>query len=115
MFKNEEIIYQKHENYWQRQSPVLFPIVGGLKNGEYEWQGKKYQLPQHGFARDREFECVFQNETELHFLLKSDEKTRENYPFEFELYIRYFLSENALKVEYEVKNTGKSEMYYSLG
>lgn len=51
-----EFLYQKREGYWQRQSPILFPIVGGLKGGQHSVDGHTYHLPQHGFARDREWE-----------------------------------------------------------
>lgn len=53
-----EYLYQKKEGFWQRQSPVLFPIVGGLRDGEYVHDGKEYFLSQHGFARDREFTLI---------------------------------------------------------
>jgi galactose mutarotase-like enzyme len=31
--------------------PVLFPIVGTLKNNIYQYKDKTYHLPRHGFAR----------------------------------------------------------------
>ena len=40
---------------WPRHAPVLFPIVGRLKDDRLRHQGKSYHLPQHGFARDRRF------------------------------------------------------------
>ncbi len=40
---------------WGKHSPVLFPIVGTLKNNTYCYNGKEYQLPRHGFARDKQF------------------------------------------------------------
>lgn len=115
MFKNREILYTKHQDFWQRQSPVLFSIVGALKNGEYRYNGKKYHLSQHGFARDMQFECIFQNASEVHFSLKSDEKTLEKYQFDFELIIKYILEEKSIRVEYGVKNTGNNILYYSIG
>lgn len=86
-YNNLQILYKKHSDFWQRQSPVLFPIVGGLKNKEYFYNNQRYVLPQHGFARDMEFDCIFQNDSELHFCVKSNTETRENYPFDFELFI----------------------------
>jgi galactose mutarotase-like enzyme len=40
--------------FWGKKSPVLFPIVGGLKNNNYDYKGNSYSLPRHGFARDRD-------------------------------------------------------------
>lgn len=114
LFKNREVIYQKEKKFWQRQSPVLFPIIGGLKNGQYTFWWEKFLLSQHGFARDMEFNCFLHDDKELHFVLKSNEETRKKFPFDFELYIRYFVFEKSVKVEYEVKNLSDSEMFYSL-
>ena len=30
--------------YWGRRSPVLFPIVGSLKDKEYKYNGKSYPM-----------------------------------------------------------------------
>lgn len=114
-YNGEQILYKKHPDFWQRQSPVLFPIVGGLKNKKYFYKNQEFSLPQHGFARDQEFILVQNSENFLQFSLKSEKKFRDVYPFEFELLISYFLDENALKVEYEVKNLENSEMYFSIG
>ena len=42
--------------YWGRVSPVLFPIVGRLKDDQYKIDDQTYQLSQHGFLRDVDFE-----------------------------------------------------------
>lgn len=115
IYKNTEILYQKTPGFWQRQSPILFPLVGGLKCGRYQYRHHTYQLPQHGFARDREFTCIFQSDTELQFLLTSDEESREQYPFDFELTLRYILESHSIRVQYRVKNTGNAPLYYSIG
>ena len=53
-----EYIWQADPNYWQRHAPILFPIVGKLKNGQYEYDGTVYRMPGHGFARDKaRFHC----------------------------------------------------------
>ena len=53
-----EYMWCADEKYWARTSPVLFPIVGSLKDKSYKLDGKVYQMNQHGFARDCEFEDV---------------------------------------------------------
>jgi galactose mutarotase-like enzyme len=101
--------------FWGKHSPVLFPIVGTLKNNEYIFNGKSYQLPRHGFARDKQFAIEEQTTDTITFLLTDDEDTKKVYPFTFEFRIRYTLHESSLAVAYEVKNSGKEEMYFSLG
>ncbi|MDY0193936.1 MAG: aldose 1-epimerase family protein [Aliarcobacter butzleri] len=113
--ENFEYIWQANSKYWARHSPVLFPIVGRLKEDSYFYKNKKYSLSQHGFARDKEFEIV-QNEADfIEFRLKSDEKSLEFYPFFFELNICYKLDKNSLIVSYKVKNKSDEKMYFSIG
>ncbi len=112
---NEEFMWDANPKFWGRTSPVLFPIVGGLKDNKYSYQGKIYEMGQHGFARDNEFELVSQKKNKLVFLLRSNEKTLENYPFKFELYIEYSLEDEYLIVEYKVENISDKEIYFSIG
>ena len=110
-----EYMWQGDSKYWNRHSPILFPIVGRLKNDSYTYQNQKYNMTQHGFARDKEFE-VIKNEVDfIEFRLKSDEKTLEIYPFSFELYLSYKLEKNSLIVSYKVINKSDDKMLFSIG
>ena len=110
-----EYIWQGDSKYWNRHSPILFPIVGRLKNDSYTYQNQKYNMTQHGFARDKEFE-VIKNEVDfIEFRLKSDEKTLEIYPFAFELYLSYKLEKSKLIVSYKVINKSDDKMLFSIG
>ena len=51
-----EFIWQAKKDVWARRAPVLFPIVGKLKENFFVFEGKRYELPQHGFVRDMKFE-----------------------------------------------------------
>ncbi|MBB2148739.1 aldose 1-epimerase family protein [Pedobacter sp. LMG 31462] len=101
--------------FWGKHSPVLFPIVGGLKEDTYNFEGQQYQLPRHGFARDREFEAHKIGDEELLFLLKEDEESLKVYPFKFQLGLHYRLSGNTLSCSYEVLNTGNKTLWFSVG
>lgn len=111
----KEIMWEGNPDFWGGQSPVLFPTVGALKNEQYIFEGKTYELPRHGFARRRVFDIKKSSENEVIFELKSDEESLKIYPFEFILEIKYTLIENKLTVSYQVKNLSKNEMYFSLG
>ncbi len=100
---------------WGKTSPILFPIVGTLRNDTYIYKDKSYKLSRHGFARDAEFEIVKQQSDEIVFLLKNSPSSLKNYPFSFELFVHYTLDKDVLKVNYEVKNKGTDDMYFSLG
>ncbi|OQP45446.1 aldose epimerase [Niastella yeongjuensis] len=100
---------------WGKHSPVLFPIVGSLKNNTYYYNGQAYQLPRHGFARDKQFAVESQSADTITFLLRNDAETATVYPFAFEFRIKYSLVDNSLAVAYEVVNTGDADMYFSVG
>lgn len=110
-----EYIWQGDPKYWGRHAPVLFPIVGRLKNDQYVYQGKTYSMGQHGFARDMDFEMVEHEQEHAKFVLKSTPETKENYPFDFELVLVYELGGDGITVHYQVENIGEEEMYFSIG
>lgn len=101
--------------FWGKHSPVLFPIVGTLKNNQYLYKDRSYELGRHGFARDQPFAVETHTADAITFLLKSSEATLKVFPFPFEFRIRYTVLHNTLAVTYEVTNTGSEEMYFSVG
>lgn len=110
-----EYMWQADATHWNRHAPVLFPVIGELKNGEFHFEGKTYAMKRHGLARNLPFELVKQTKDTLIFSLKSSENTLKNYPFQFELQISYTLVENQLTVGYKVINTQKETIYFSIG
>ena len=111
----EEYMWNADEKFWKRHSPVLFPIVGGLKDKQYSYDGKTYTMGQHGFARDMEFSVVSEKEDEVWFSLSADEQTYEKYPFNFTLEIGYRLEKNTLQVIWRVINEDDKVMHFSIG
>lgn len=110
-----EFIWQADKAIWGRHAPVLFPVVGKLRDDSYTYEDKKYSLPQHGFARDKDFKIINILEDEIKFSLKSDEEVLKKYPFEFELQINYKLHGNKLTVAYTVINNDEIPMPFSIG
>ena len=110
-----EYMWYGDGRFWGRTSPVLFPIVGGLKDKKYTYNGKEYPMGQHGFARDMEFDLLNQSQDTISFMLKSNEETLAKYPFCFELIITYTLKGCELKVNWQVNNPGNDTMYFSIG
>ncbi|MDT2756637.1 aldose 1-epimerase family protein [Enterococcus asini] len=113
--ENLEFIWQADPEYWGKHAPILFPIVGALKEGRYTYEGQEYQLSRHGFARDMEFTVTHQTEDSVTMLLVADDRTRAVYPFEFELSVHYELAGEGLQVRYEVNNPSQREMLFSIG
>ena len=110
-----EYMWSADANFWGKSSPVLFPIVGALKDNLYNFEGKTYHLPRHGFAREREFLVENSKNESVTFLLTNDEETLKIYPFAFEFRLKYELQDNCLSVTYSVKNMDDKTMYFSVG
>lgn len=112
---NIEYIWEGNPDFWSKHAPILFPIVGTLKNNTYHYDGVDYQLSRHGFARDMHFEIIEQKENSVIFSLQSSKETLKNYPFHFELQLIYTLIENSLNIQYKVINHGGNKMPFSIG
>lgn len=110
-----EYLWQGNPDIWYGQSPVLFPFIGRLLDDKYRYNGKEYTMQKHGFARKRTFEVVSCEKNEAVFVLRSDDTTRPDYPFEFELYVKFTLVGKVLRATHTVVNKTDGEMYFSLG
>lgn len=110
-----EYLWQADPKFWQRHSPVLFPIVGRVWNNQYTHEGKTYEIGQHGFARDMDFQLSYEEENAVVFSLESNEETLRKYPFPFILEIGYRLKGNRIEVIWNVQNTGDKEMHFQIG
>ena len=101
--------------YWKRTSPVLFPLVGSLREGSFLLDGKRYPMGQHGFARDLEFQVKSEAANEIWFYLESDAQTLEKYPYAFLLELGYELQGSTVIVKWKVTNPADGELYFSIG
>lgn len=110
-----EYIWEGNPEFWGKHSPILFPIVGTLKNNSYKYNGKSYKLSRHGFARDTEFLVSEVSTNKAVFSLTSSAETLQYYPFDFKLNLVYILEEESLTIRYEVINNGLSKMPFSIG
>lgn len=100
---------------WPRHAPVLFPIVGRLREDTLLHRGRAYHLTQHGFARDRRFEWLERTPGGCRLVLSDDAATRALYPFAFRFELAYAAAADTLTVEYAVTNTGDEVLPASMG
>ncbi len=111
-----EYLWQGDPAVWPRKAPVLFPIVGKVKDNQYTVNDKMYSLSQHGFARDNAFTLLSSSGTSLIYRLTHSEDSLKNFPYEFELDIVYSIEGSKLNVVYRIHNpSGTSDLYYSIG
>lgn len=109
-----EMMWQA-EPAWPRHSPVLFPIVGRLKDDRLRHDGRDYRLTQHGFARDRRFEWIEWTASSCRLELRDDPATRALYPFSFLFQLDFSLAEGRLKIAYRATNTGDETLPMNMG
>ena len=112
---NIDFLWSGDSKFWGKKSPILFPIVGRLKDNETIIEGQIYNMNQHGFARDYTFKLISENKSSITYSLTSNEETRKMFPYKFELLISYKLNENSIEVLWNVKNKDSRTMYFSIG
>jgi len=112
----KEYIWQGDPVFWNSHAPILFPIIGALKDNTYFFEGKEFQLPKHGFFRNNE-DVILKRKGDdfLVFSLKYSEKTLKSYPFKFELEISFVLKDRNLSIKHEVFNLDEKPIYFSIG
>lgn len=111
-----EYLWNADPRYWGKTSPVLFPIVGALRDDTYWYQNRPYHLPRHGFARDLIFLESQVSGTSGVFTLTDSPNTQQVYPFAFQLTLRYELINSSLVCTYEVFNPDRQNpLLFSVG
>jgi len=100
---------------WPRHAPVLFPIVGRLRDDTLLHEGLAYRLNQHGFARDMAFAWVDRSAAGCTLALTDTEATLARYPFPFRFEITYLAQGATLEMVFRVTNTGPTVLPVSMG
>lgn len=113
--KGQEYIWEGDPAFWSGQNPVLFPIVGSLKDGKVDIGGKSYEMGRHGFARGMEFTPVERGEDFITLELRENEETLTRYPFSFSLKVTHRLLEDGFSTTFAVTNTGAAPMPFCVG
>ena len=110
-----EYLWQADPNYWGKHAPVLFPIIGELKDSKYIFDNKEYHLSRHGFARDKIFEAKQISSSSAIFTLHSNADTLAVYPFQFIFQVQYEIKQHTLYCSFIVQNVNEGDMYFSVG
>ncbi len=112
---NFQYLWQADKKIWGRTAPILFPIIGKEDGDGIIIDNIKYSIPQHGFARDFEFDVIYNSEDEIIFELNDTKIPGNIYPYKFRLIVEYTLVENTVKQKYTVMNEAETNLFYSIG
>ena len=110
-----EYLWQGDAQYWSGQAPVCFPIVGVLADGKAKAFGKPCEMKRHGVARINPFDVFEQHKNSVTFIQKSSENTKKQFPFDYELKIKYTIVGDTVTNEYIITNTGSEKMPFVIG
>lgn len=110
-----EYIWTGDAAYWPGQNPILFPIVGNLKDGKVEIKGKICEMGRHGFARRSEFALAERGQDFVVLELRENEQTLVQYPYPFLLRVTHKVTETGFSTSFEVRNTGSERMPFCIG
>ena len=110
-----EYLWQADPRYWKRHSPILFPIVGSVRDGHFTIDGRQYSMSQHGFARDSDFTPLGSTGDEAWYELTSSDTTLAAYPYKFRLQVGYRLTGKTVTVIWRVTNTDDRDIYFQIG
>lgn len=110
-----EYLWQGNPDFWAGQAPVCFPIVGVLPDGKAKAFGKDCNMKRHGVARINPFEVFEQQKNSVTFVQKSSEETKKQFPFDYELKIKYTIVGDTVTNEYMITNTGNEKLPFVIG
>lgn len=110
-----EFMWSGDPAVWGNTAPVMFPMIGTLKDNKTLILGREYSLPKHGFTRDLELTPEDMSENSVMFSLEQSDYTKRFYPFDFRFTIRYALEGDKLTVMHTVRNNDKDDMPYCIG
>lgn len=101
--------------YWREHAPVLFPIVGALRDNRTQIGGEWYSMNRHGFAKASQFTLVEEGKDRLAYCLTADAETEKSYPFQFALTVAYTLKADGYETEFTVENRGEEPLPFVIG
>ena len=111
----KQYIWPGDKNIWASSAPHLFPVCGGLKDGEYLFEGEKYEMQKHGYIRFCDFDVEQVSDSDVTFIHKSNEQTKKVFPFDYTLRVGFSIEGKKLTVTYNVESDSDRDMYFSIG
>lgn len=107
-----ERLWQGDPAVWKGRAPILFPIAGGLKDDGYFLNGKRYDMPKHGYVRQLEWRLESANDTCATYLMK---EKASGFPFDYALRVGYRLDGSRITVSWQVQNQDTRAFYFGMG
>src|SRR5262249_53320063 len=95
--------------------PLLFPIIGEVRNEQIRVGGKVYTMLRHGVARNHDFAWVERAPQSCKLVQTDTAETRSRFPFAYRLTLTYVLRDTDLELTLEIENPGDDILPCSIG
>ncbi len=113
------VVHNGRERAWQNETGewagcaiLLFPYAGFNR---LVYDGVDFGVQKHGFCRNEEFELVEANNNNITFVLKTNERTKAVYPYNFEFFVKYAIIDNGYSVCYTIINRDNRDIPFACG
>lgn len=110
-----EYLWYGDPTFWPRHAPVLFPIVGCLREGRATSSAGEIRLARHGLARLFDHELVEHSDDRVHLRLCSNDKTRKLFPFAFTFDTIYEITANGELSQTHIVGCPEDTLPFTLG
>lgn len=101
--------------FWANRNPVLFPLLGGVENGEYTYEGQTHKIGNHGVLRHALFEITNVTDDTVTLQIAYNKTTLAAYPFKFRLQVAYTLKGKQLNISYILYNEDDKDLPFEFG
>jgi len=113
--QGRDLLWDGDPAFWTGRSPLLFPVVGRLRDDRALIDGRAYSMKQHGFARLSTFDVIDAGPDSCRLRLSASDATREQFPFDFRLDMTYRLDGARLIIVASVLNPESRVLPVSFG
>lgn len=113
--EGRELMTDADPAFWSGRAPILFPVVGRVRDDAIRVDGIAYPMPKHGFARRSPFTLIEQRADYARLRLSDNAETRAAYPFAFALDMAFVIEGATLTMTATVTNPGAAPLPMSLG
>ena len=110
----KEYLWNKKIDAWQYCAPILFPVIGRLKNDSYQWDGEFYSMPKHGFVLTCHLKCI-NKKRQNYICIVRNTRNICHLPFSISIGNKLHTKGTKLVTSFIVTNQSEYEMYFSLG
>lgn len=113
-----EYLWQADSRWWGKHAPILFPIVGRLRDDHAESAAGPCNMKQHGVGRIMEHKLlgVSEDGSSVTYELVDTQESRAAYPYAFKLNMTYAITGPAtLAQTFTVTNTGDVDLPFCVG